>query len=116
MIKKEDDFSISRQCDLLSISRSFYYYVPVGLSDTDLAILEKIDILYTDDPTRGQRRLRHALKKEYKISVGRAAIRPAAAGCKSWESQLFIPGRTCPGLIRLTKSTPIFYGDCGLPG
>ena len=75
MIKKEADFSISRQCDLLSISRSFYYYVPVGLSDTDLAILEKIDILYTDDPTRGQRRLRHALKKEYKISVGREAIR-----------------------------------------
>jgi len=75
MIKKEDDFSISRQCDLLSISRSFYYYVPVELRDTDFAILEKIDILYTDDPTRGQRRLRHALKKEYKISVGREAIR-----------------------------------------
>ena len=75
MVKKEEIFPIAKQCELLSISRSFYYYVPVELSNTDLVILEKIDILYTDDPTRGQRRLRYALKKEYKISVGREAIR-----------------------------------------
>jgi putative transposase len=75
MVDKEHTFAIAKQCSLLSISRGFYYYVPVGLSEQDLNIMEKIDILYTDDPTRGQRRLRGALKKQYRIKIGRQAIR-----------------------------------------
>jgi putative transposase len=35
--------SISAQCDLLSVNRSRYYYVPVGESQENLAIMRQLD-------------------------------------------------------------------------
>lgn len=35
--------SIERQCELLSLSRSGYYYSPVAMSEENLALLRRID-------------------------------------------------------------------------
>lgn len=68
------DNTISHQCDLLGISRNAYYYEP-KFSDFKLMVMERIDKLYTLDPTSGQRKLQANLKKYYGIEVGRRLIR-----------------------------------------
>jgi len=60
---------------MLNISRGYYYYHPVELSDRDLKLMEKIDELYTEDPTRGTRRLSRALAKRFNLIAGRAKVR-----------------------------------------
>lgn len=49
--------SVSRQCELLGISRSGYYYRPVGLSDEDLSRMRVLDEVFTRHPYYGARRL-----------------------------------------------------------
>lgn len=75
MIEPKTPIPIKQQCDMLNISRGYYYYEPVELSDRDLDTMNKIDELYTDDPTRGTRRLSRALRKQFNIKVGRAKVR-----------------------------------------
>ena len=45
--------SISAQCDLLSVNRSRYYYVPVGESQENLAIMRQLDEQYFLTPFYG---------------------------------------------------------------
>ncbi len=59
--------SIQRQCDLLGISRSTFYYDPVPASERDLAIMRAIDELHLDYPFFGYRRLSSHL--EYCLSM-----------------------------------------------
>lgn len=56
--------SISQQCGLLSIPRSSYYYQPVGESATNLALMLRIDKLFTDRPEMGVRRMHQELTTE----------------------------------------------------
>ena len=49
--------SVSRQCELLGVSRSSYYYQPRPLSDRDLRQMRLIDEEYTRHPFRGARRM-----------------------------------------------------------
>lgn len=56
--------SISQQCNLLSIPRSSYYYQPVGESATNLALMLRIDKLFTDRPEMGVRRMHQELTTE----------------------------------------------------
>lgn len=51
------DLSITHQCDLLNLSRSTYYYEPVGASETDLRIMRAIDELHLEYPFYGYRRI-----------------------------------------------------------
>ena len=75
MVNPEDaQNTISRQCELLGISRNAYYYEP-KFSDFKLRVMTCIDELYTKDPTSGQRKLQANLKKYYGIDVGRRLIR-----------------------------------------
>ncbi|MBI3358153.1 MAG: IS3 family transposase, partial [Nitrospirae bacterium] len=75
MVKEESDLSTSRQCGLLSISRGLFYYHPFGLTEMDLKLLEKLDELFTENPTRGTRRLSKALKKRFDLEAGRDKVR-----------------------------------------
>ena len=75
MVAPSSPISINQQCDMLSISRGYYYYHPVELSDMDLTLMEKIDELYTEDSTRGTRRLSRALAKRFRLTAGRAKVR-----------------------------------------
>jgi putative transposase len=57
MVNKDADLSLSRQCALLSVSRSSLYYKPV-FSARDDDLRKRIDAIYTKRPTWGTRRIR----------------------------------------------------------
>ncbi len=63
------DISISRQCDLLSIPRSCYYYKPIPENDYNLELMKEIDKIYLDAPFKGSRLMTASLKKlGYKVN------------------------------------------------
>ncbi len=78
--KQPDDKSptVRRQCDLLGVSRSTAYYQPQADPDRqafELKLLDLIDELYTDQPTRGRYGMRDALAEEHSIQVNHKRIR-----------------------------------------
>lgn len=56
--------SISRQCELLSLSRSGYYYEPAPVSREEIVLMKRIDRLYTQHPFLGSRQLTDTLRRE----------------------------------------------------
>ena len=73
MIDRNHTLSISRQAELLNISRGAVYYVPRPISDADLALMRRIDELHLQHPFMGARMLRRMLAQEG-IHVGRRHI------------------------------------------
>src|ERR1700758_2064003 len=74
MIAPNAALSISRQCMLLGIARSSFYYQPRPLSAVELDLLNRLDRIFTEHPVCGSRRLQVALLREG-VSVGRRRIR-----------------------------------------
>jgi putative transposase len=74
MIAPEAGLSISRQCTLLGVARSSFYYRPRPESAEDLELLKRLDRIFTDYLVYGSRRLQVALLREG-ISVGRRRVR-----------------------------------------
>jgi putative transposase len=66
--------SISRQCDLLGVSRSSYYYKPKPIKPEDLTLMDKIDKLYTENPSRGSRAIARHLRRHHGIRANRKKI------------------------------------------
>ena len=66
--------SLSRQCRLLSISRSSYYYQVKGESPENLALMRRIDELFMKYPFYGSRQMARQLRR-IGISVGRHRVR-----------------------------------------
>jgi putative transposase len=64
---------LSRQAELLGISRGSVYYDPCPVSATDLAIMRRIDGLHLNYPFAGSRMLRDLLRGEG-IAVGRERV------------------------------------------
>lgn len=62
MIDCEHDLSLTRQADLLQLSRGSIYYVPVPVSPADVELMDRIDHLHTEYPFMGARMLRDRLK------------------------------------------------------
>lgn len=62
MIDREADLSLTRQAELLALSRSGLYYEPKPISAKDLELMRCIDRLHTDWPFMGARMLRDRLK------------------------------------------------------
>ena len=56
--------SIHRQCELLSLSRSGYYYIPVEEDRFNLELMRRIDEQYTRTPFYGVRRMTAWLIKQ----------------------------------------------------
>ena len=75
MVEPEAELSITRQCELLSLSRERFSYRPVGVTERALQRMEKLDELFTENPTRGTRRLSQALKKRFGLVAGRDKVR-----------------------------------------
>ena len=69
------DLSITRQCQILSLSRSSAYYQPQGLSDEDLGLMRQLDALHLKYPFYGTRRLRDALWDDRRQIVSRKRVR-----------------------------------------
>jgi len=55
------DLSIRRQCELLGLDRSTYYYQPSGESAENLALMRRIDEIYVQYPFYGCRRIGNEL-------------------------------------------------------
>ena len=49
------DLSVVRQCELVSISRSSFYYQPVGETAENLALMRLIDAQFLETPWYGSR-------------------------------------------------------------
>lgn len=65
---KHQALSIVRQCDLLSINRSGYYYNPLALSTYDIHIIELIEHYFSRDNSMGVRRMTATLRRDLIIS------------------------------------------------
>ena len=75
MIEREHDLlSVSRQCQLVGLSRSTWYYRAVGESAQTLALMQRIDGLYLEYPFYGSRQMMRHLAREGK-RVGRHRVR-----------------------------------------
>ena len=74
MIDKEHDLTITRQCQLLEISRTGIYYQPVGTSDLDLKLMRLIDEIHLKYPFWGSRNVRDELN-DLGYAVGRDHVR-----------------------------------------
>jgi putative transposase len=74
MIAPEAGLSVSRQCALLGVARSSFYYRPRPESAAELELLKRHDRIFTDHPVYGSRRLQVALLREG-ISGGRRRVR-----------------------------------------
>jgi len=69
MIDRNHQLPITRQAELLSISRGAVYYVPRPISEAELALMRRIDELHLAHPFMGTRMLRRELATEG-IDVG----------------------------------------------
>src|SRR6516165_8624700 len=66
--------SLSRQCQLLSISGSSFYDTPHGQSAENLALMRRIDELFLRYPFYGSRQMARQLRREG-VWVGRHRVR-----------------------------------------
>jgi len=57
------ELSVRRQCELLGLSRSTFYYEPTGAAPEDLRLMRRIDELYTACPFYGSRKITEALTR-----------------------------------------------------
>ena len=58
------ELSIRRQCELVGISRSGFYYEPMPESEENLALMRRLDELHLAHPVYGSRRLTAWLQRE----------------------------------------------------
>ncbi|WHP70720.1 hypothetical protein [Phaeobacter inhibens] len=47
------ELSISQQCRLVKLSRSAFYYTPVGIDATTLTLMKQVDRVFTKFPFFG---------------------------------------------------------------
>ena len=64
MIDRKHDLSITKQAEILRISRGSVYYLPRPVPDVDLAIIRRLDRLHLEFPFAGSRMLRGLLAAE----------------------------------------------------
>lgn len=65
--------SISQQCKLVRLSRSAFYYTPVGVDAVTLEMMKEIDCVFTKYPFFGSRQIAAYLRRE-DIVVGRHRV------------------------------------------
>ena len=73
MVDSNATISLSHQCSLLKVGRTSIYYQP-RISEAKLELMRQIDELYTEDPTRGTRRMCAALRRRG-VEIGRGKAR-----------------------------------------
>lgn len=75
MIEENSKLSIARQCELIGLNRSVYYYKPrKSLDKGDYEVMNRIDEIFTEHPYYGTRRMSHVLKSSG-FDVGRKRVR-----------------------------------------
>jgi hypothetical protein len=102
MIAPEAGLSESRQCTLLGVARSSFYYRP--RLESALELLKRLDRIFTDHPVYGSRRLQVALLREG-VSVGRRRVRRLMRKLGLWAVR---PKRNTSKRHPSTRSTRTF--------
>jgi len=75
MIRRDHPgLSLSRQCQLVSISRSSFYYTPKGESPANLVLMRQVDELFLKYPFYGSRQMVRQLRRAG-VRVGRHRVR-----------------------------------------
>jgi putative transposase len=70
--KDHPELSITKQCELLGVSRSTYYHEPRGESAYNQELMQKIDRQYMKTPFYGSRQMkRHLVNQGYRVGRGR---------------------------------------------
>jgi putative transposase len=72
--RENPDITLSRQTELLDISRSRLYY-QTEVSKRDLLIMNLIDEIYTENPSYGKRTIAAIIRRDHKIPVGKKHVR-----------------------------------------
>jgi putative transposase len=70
MIDRKHELPVTRQCRVLELSRSSVYYRSKPESETDLALMRRLDKMHLEYPFAGSRMLRGMLLRERRV-VGR---------------------------------------------
>ena len=70
-----DDITIQRQCELLGLTRSAWYYQPKPEDPEDLRLMNLMDEQYLRTPFFGVLRMREWLKSEHKLIVNEKRVR-----------------------------------------
>jgi putative transposase len=74
MIDRTDELPVKRQCEILNLSRSGIYYIPVPVSVKYLELMRQIDEIHLAYPFYGSRKIRNELwAKGY--DIGRDRVR-----------------------------------------
>ena len=73
MIDRDHDLPITRQAELLGMSRGAVYYLPRPVMATELDLMRRIDELHLEYPFMGARMLRRQLQRQG-IHVGRRHV------------------------------------------
>jgi len=67
LVEPWPELSLQRQCELVGISRSGFYYEPAPESEENLALMRRLDELHLDFPVYGSRRLTALLQREGQV-------------------------------------------------
>lgn len=73
MIDRTHELSVTRQANLVGVSRGTVYYLPQPVATADLALMRRIDELHLEYPWAGSRKLRDFLQREGR-AVGRKHV------------------------------------------
>lgn len=73
-VDKANKLSVSRQCELLQVSRSSFYYKPLGESALNLELMELIDREYLKYPWMGVPRMTTWLRKDKGFNINSKRI------------------------------------------
>jgi len=65
------EISIARQCELLGLSRSSYYYDAAPVSAEDLDMMRRLDELYMEHPFLGSRRMAEKIGRQLNCDINR---------------------------------------------
>ena len=72
--RENSKIPLTRQAELLDISRSSLYYSP-KISEKDVATMNLIDAIYTEHPCYGKRRMATVLRRDYNMPMGKSHVR-----------------------------------------
>ncbi len=107
---RHPDLSVARQCVLLDLPRSSYYFAPAGESPENLALMRRIDAQYLKTPFFGSRQMTAWLRRQGH-AVNRKRVQRLM---RLMGLQGAVPGPHTSRPHPATRSTPTSSATCSL--
>jgi putative transposase len=111
---------VKRQCELLGLSRSFFYYKKKGEKAGNLVLMRRIDELFTKYPFLGYRKMTAILRREFGSVNSKRVLRLMrvmgleAVYCKPNTSKPCIENKVYPYLLKdlaITTANQVWATD-----